>query len=105
MFRIILDTIVLLVDIFQKSFDLFLELLRSTEIRNDLNAKFESVVINVLFGLALSTNDTKGLYNDIKKDYLLDKDYVNVSNPASVQAFIDVSNLSFFYFSTYLIIV
>lgn len=69
----------------------FSELLRQSDIRNDLNANFESVFTNQLMGLYLSTNDTKSLYEDIKNHYLLGKDYINISNPDSIQGFIDVS--------------
>lgn len=75
---------------------LFPELLRQSEVRKDLNAHFETIFSNVLMGLQLSTNDTKTLYNDIKKQYLLGNDYIDISNPESIQGFIDVSKTILF---------
>lgn len=69
---------------------LFSELLRGTQIRNDLNANFESV-FSMLMGLQLSTNDTKALYDDIKKQYLLGNDYINIYDPKSIQGLINVN--------------
>lgn len=66
-------------------------LLRQSGTRKDLNADFENVLTNTLMLLSSSTNDTKDLYNGIRDQYLLGNDYINVSDPKSIQGFIDVS--------------
>ncbi|KAJ8920752.1 hypothetical protein NQ315_004892 [Exocentrus adspersus] len=76
------------------------QLIRQSEVRTSLNNNF-SVVLPQLLYLPLSTANPLGLYNDVIKKYLQNRQYIDVSDPESIQGLINIYTDRSFTYSSY----